>query len=599
MNLLIFPLQWGFLLLTSSLLLALSSTVEYTFNIENTSMQRLCHEESIVVVNGSLPGPTIDVREGDTVIVHVLNQSPYNITIHWTRPPFPLNPEQVGRSHDLCILSKQVFKILIWNKWNKPQLLYLTQVFQILNPEHGVYQLFNGWADGTEYVTQCGIVPRNSYTYTFNVTGQEGTLWWHAHSFDLRGTVYGAFIIRPPLGSSYPFPQPYQELPILFETYKMNVTQGKTYLLRMMNAALDSHFFFKLANHSFTVVAVDASYTVPYHTDILVIAPGQTVDALFTANQSNGSYYMAASPYNVGVPAFDKTTTRGIVVYGNDENETTTPPVMPVLPVVNDTATAFTFYSNLTSLVGAPHWVPVPLNVDERMFITVGLGLEHCPEGASCSGPNGEKYSASMNNESFVLPKGRRFSMLEAFYYNMSGVFTTDFPDHPVWFDFTNESLSDDVAIMYAPKSTKAKRLKFNSTVEIVYQNTALLYEINHPMHIHGYSFYVLAQGFGDFNPRLDQAKYNLINPQIRNTIAVSAGGWAVIRFQANNPGVWFVHCHVDDHLEWGLDMTFEVENGPTPSTSLPPPPIDMPECDISANMYKCMLETNNTSCFL
>jgi FtsP/CotA-like multicopper oxidase with cupredoxin domain len=37
----------------------------------------------ITAVNGWLPGPTIHVHEGDTVVVHVINNSPYNITIHW------------------------------------------------------------------------------------------------------------------------------------------------------------------------------------------------------------------------------------------------------------------------------------------------------------------------------------------------------------------------------------------------------------------------------------------------------------------------------------------------------------------------------------
>ncbi|MED6148205.1 hypothetical protein PIB30_050877, partial [Stylosanthes scabra] len=200
----------------------------------------------------------------------------------------------------------------------------------------------------------------------------------------------------------------------------------------MINTALDSHLFFRLANHSFTVVSVDVSYTTPYLTDLIIISPGQTVDTLFTANQSNGSYYMAAAPYNVGIPSIDKTTTRAIVFY-----ETTSQlGIMPVLPIIEDTAAAFTFYSNLTSLVGGPHWGPMPRNVDERMFITVGLGLKNCPKDTICEGPRKEKFSASMNNESFVLPKGKRFSMLEAFYYNVSGVFATDFPDHPVWIDF-------------------------------------------------------------------------------------------------------------------------------------------------------------------
>jgi laccase len=34
----------------------------------------------ITAVNGWLPGPTIHVHEGDTVVVHVINNSPYNIT---------------------------------------------------------------------------------------------------------------------------------------------------------------------------------------------------------------------------------------------------------------------------------------------------------------------------------------------------------------------------------------------------------------------------------------------------------------------------------------------------------------------------------------
>ena len=37
----------------------------------------------ITAVNSQLPGPTIHVHEGDTVAVHVLNNSPYNLTIHW------------------------------------------------------------------------------------------------------------------------------------------------------------------------------------------------------------------------------------------------------------------------------------------------------------------------------------------------------------------------------------------------------------------------------------------------------------------------------------------------------------------------------------
>ncbi|KAH7860201.1 hypothetical protein Vadar_010565 [Vaccinium darrowii] len=70
----------------------------------------------------------------------------------------------------------------------------------------------------------------------------------------------------------------------------------------------------------------------------------------------------------------------------------------------------------------------------------------------------------------------------------------------------------------------------------MVLQNTAFVGFENHPMHLHGFNFHVLAQGFGNYNPVNGPKQFNLVNPQIRNTIGVPAAGWAVIRFTANNP---------------------------------------------------------------
>ncbi|KAL5709328.1 laccase [Ranunculus cassubicifolius] len=556
-------------------LLFLASTtsalvVEHTFNVQNRTLRLLCGEQIVTVVNGTMPGPTVKVNEGDTLIVHVNNNSPYNLTIHW----------------------------------------------------HGVFQLHSAWADGPVFVTQCPITPGNSYTYKFNVTGQEGTLWWHAHVGVLRATVYGALLIRPRVGRSYPFPKPHKEFPIILgewwnanvidienmalatgggpnisdaytingqpgdlypcssnDTFKIDVVRGKTYLLRIINAALNNQLFFKLAGHRLTVVSIDSSYTEPYDTDVIVVAPGQTTDALFTANQRSGNYYMAASPYS-SAPAlpFANGTTTAIVHYIGSSSSST--PLLPVQPAFNDTPTAHRFFSNLTSLTSGPHWTSCPRNIDHSLFITIGLGLTNCGSSNNCSNPFGSQYrfAASINNVSLELPT--RLSLLEAFYFGVNGIYTTDFPSRPpIVFDYTNTLLSNSIPLLLTTKATRITKLKYNSTVEIVFQNTALITIENHPMHLHGFDFYVLAQGFGNFNRTRDSRKFNLINPQERNTIAVPVGGWAVIRFTANNPGVWFMHCHLDVHLPWGLATAFEVENGPTPETSLPPPPADLPSC--------------------
>ncbi|KAI8015772.1 Laccase-9 [Camellia lanceoleosa] len=178
-----------------------------------------------------------------------------------------------------------------------------------------------------------------------------------------------------------------------------------------------------------TVVAVDASYTFPIVSDVVVIALGQITDVLFTADQPPASYYMAAHPYasTAGVP-FDNTTTTGIIIY---EDATLSTPQMPVLPAFNDTPTAHKFSSNLTGLVNGPHWTPVPLEMDEHMFVTVGLGLVACggTANATCASPLGQRLGVSMNNASFQFPT--KSSMLQAFFNNVDGIYTTDFPNQP------------------------------------------------------------------------------------------------------------------------------------------------------------------------
>ncbi|MQM03774.1 hypothetical protein Taro_036566 [Colocasia esculenta] len=46
-------------------------------------VRRLCHTKSILTVNGKFPGPRVMAREGDRIIVKVVNHVKDNITLHW------------------------------------------------------------------------------------------------------------------------------------------------------------------------------------------------------------------------------------------------------------------------------------------------------------------------------------------------------------------------------------------------------------------------------------------------------------------------------------------------------------------------------------
>ncbi|CAO1944416.1 unnamed protein product [Urochloa humidicola] len=566
---------WLILVLAVSSAAVHAATVEHTFNVATVSWQRICQpgNVSIPAVDG-VPGPVIEASEGDSLVVHVINDSPYAVTVHW----------------------------------------------------HGVFQRGTPWADGPVMVTQCPILPGHSYTYRFAVSGQEGTLWWHAHSSFLRATVHGALIIRPRGGAAgYPFPTPdggektvilgewwnnetVVNSSVLADAYTINgkpgdlyscdnkgitrfeVTQNSTYLLRIINAALNTAFFFKVAGHTFTVVAADASYTDPYETDVVVIAPGQTVDALMSASAAPGCYYMAISPYQSAFPpppgGFNDNVTTAVVEYAGAAGGQQKP-AMPAVPEPTDTATANRFYTSMTGLL-RPGRPTVPLAVDTSMFVTIGLGLRYIPPCVPTPTPSPSCQAipiATMNNQSFVLPS--TVSMLNARYEGTpEGVYTADFPARPpVAFDYTNATRKlvggAAAALLFPGKpATRARKVGYNATVEMVLQNTALVGRESHPMHLHGFNFFVLAQGFGNYDDASGRRRLlNLRNPQQRNTIAVPTGGWAVIRFVADNPGMWFMHCHIDSHLSIGLAMVFEVEDGPTPDTKLPPPPSDLPRC--------------------
>ncbi|XP_061343499.1 laccase-4-like [Gastrolobium bilobum] len=528
----------------------------YKFSVVLKNTTKLCSTKSLVTVNGQFPGPTLRAREDDTVILRVTNHVKHNVTIHW----------------------------------------------------HGIKQLRTGWSDGPAYVTQCPIQPGQSYVYNFTITGQRGILLWHAHITWLRATVHGGLVILPKRGISYPFPKPDKEKIIILsewwkadvevvlnqastsglppnisdahtinghpgpvpgctsQGYTLHVESGKTYLLRIVNAALNDELFFKIAGHKLTVVEADASYIKPFETDTIFLSPGQTTNVLLTANQGVGKYLIAATPFMDAPIGFDNLTAIATLRYKG------TPPypktILTTIPQLNATPLTNSFIDSLRSLNSKDYPARVPLTIDHSLFFAITVGVDPC---ASCL--NGTKLVSAINNITFVLPT---ISLLQAHYYNIKGVFTDDFPANPpIVFNYTGTQPAN----IQTNNGTKLYRLNFNSTVQIVLQGTAMIAPENHPFHLHGYNFFVVGQGLGNFDPEKDPLSFNLVDPIERNTVGIPNGGWTAIRFRADNPGVWFLHCHLEVHTTWGLKMAFVVDNGRGPNESSLPPPSDLPKC--------------------
>ncbi|KAF8030433.1 hypothetical protein BT93_E2773 [Corymbia citriodora subsp. variegata] len=507
------------------------------------------------------PGPEIHAHKGDTIWVNVTNTGPYGVTIHW----------------------------------------------------HGVRQIKYPWSDGPEYITQCPIATNSSFLQKIILTEEEGTLWWHAHSDWTRATIHGAIIISPVNGTSYPYKFDEQHTVVISEwyardtkdiidealasggdpdlsvaftinghpgdtyscsddsIYNLTVVQGKTYLLKIIHAGLNEEMFFGIAEHNITVVGMDGAYLKPLNTNYLMITPGQTMDVLVTANQTSGRYYMVFSPFTDTNAPSNNNVTRGIFQYSSyNQSET---PALPELPGSTNKSDAGNFTIQLRSLNSAEHPSTVPTSITRNVTITVSVNQQPCPANQTCTGPDGSMHSASLNNISFSNPS---ISILQAYYNNINDTYNKTFPDSPPFvFDFTgNVSAIGEVANV----STEVLMIDHNDEVEIIFQGTNLGAAENHPMHLHGYSFYVVGMGDGNFSDSYI-SDYNLVDPPYVNTVGLPKNGWTVIRFKADNPGVWFMHCHLERHASWGMAMVLVVKNGVNEDDRVLPPPDDFPTC--------------------
>lgn len=92
-----------------------------------------------------------------------------------------------------------------------------------------------------------------------------------------------------------------------------------------------------------------------------------------------------------------------------------------------------------------------------------------------------------------------------------------------------------------------------NKTVRIVLYNYAPTGA--HPMHMHGHNMYILATGTGTWDGSVTNAQ----NTQRRdvqllpNAVSSTEPAYIVIQYDADNPGVWPLHCHIAWHVSAGL----------------------------------------------
>ena len=148
-----------------------------------------------------------------------------------------------------------------------------------------------------------------------------------------------------------------------------------------------------------------------------------------------------------------------------------------------------------------------------------------------------------------------------------------------------------------------------NFVLSAVGNFTARLNDFSHPIHLHGHHFRVVAVRHGtyDYSGKLvannkdvtcckgdDCSMFNRCpdpgwtdgtppsfmrpgrvsrNAILKDTVIVPAGGYVVIAFEADNPGYWFMHCHIEAHQLEGMAVI--IQEYPSNQQWQPPPNIN------------------------
>ncbi|KAH8801997.1 laccase [Flagelloscypha sp. PMI_526] len=404
---------------------------------------------------------------------------------------------------------------------------------------HGIFQTGgHAWADGPAFVTQCPIAGQgHSFQYSFVEPNQAGTFWYHSHlSTQYCDGARGPFVIydtQDPHADLYNVDDESTVITIAdwYHDYAMTVAvvgrvdatlinglgrfagtggtasqlsvvtveKGKKYRLRFINVACDPWYRISIDGHTdLKIIEADGISTTPVPVDGFDMFVGQRYSVVLDANQDIGNYWIRASPS--ALSSFAGGIDSAILRY-----------------------------------VGAPATEPTTtFAAPSRLLSEQSLTPLENP------GAPGPPVRGDPSVKSFTLD------------FAFNGKFTVNGAE------FIPPTVPVLLQILSGAQTAQSL-LPAGSFIEI---NQGDIVEVTlpvptiariggpHPFHLHGHAFDVIRSA--------GQTTDNFVNPPRRDV--VSTGGvndTVTIRFVADNPGPWFLHCHIDWHLELGLALVF------------------------------------------
>ncbi|RFU25162.1 hypothetical protein B7463_g11178, partial [Scytalidium lignicola] len=496
------------------------------------------HNHHNIISLNEFPGPTVEARSGDTLIIDVHNNQQNNesVSIHW----------------------------------------------------HGLHMTGTNHMDGVVTFTQCGIPPGQNFTYQFKIDDDQfGNFWYHAHSGAHRADgLYGGLIIHKPatatdsnvgtelaeygyqeerlllVGDWYhppgseilarfmnvkslafePVPDSFLvnglgrfNCSLIMPAYPVECEEGdlpwmqldrtKKYRFRVVNVGSLAGITISIPGAKMMVVQLDGGERITNAQSadsIGVLYPGERMDILVEwadSEQDNDSLLIVTlDPENFRAHNLALTPTRSFRI-----SHSSPAPVLVLEP-----KTISSSYFNLSTAVGMdlPPNVALPEKAHKTFVIYTTIVILTIHDNVPMGIVNRTSWQPQSDPQKPLM-------LLDRTQWDENQLIPWTGPD-PVW-------------------------------VDVIINN---LDEYGHTFHLHGFDFYILSiyhssYNWGSYNPyEMDEppaGPFNLVNPLRKDTVYIPRRGYAVLRFHADNEGLWMIHCHVLWHQASGMTFGFQV----------------------------------------
>ncbi len=379
------------------------------------------------------------------------------------------------------------------------------------------------------------------------------------------------------------------------------VERGHSYRFRLIGAQNHYAYKFSIDGHRLTVVCTDGYWIKPQkRVDYIIIHSGERYDFILEADAKFGDYFWI------------RAETMEIDTLSNGGK-----PPYKTLNHTAEAILQYTQKGIVAQKIHSIHYQSIKSNSKPRDCLIQGCKTINCPFEAfhpsynidcvnihklqlleetprdqlpqalppsDCNdclhffnfGFEGESGSSSVNGRNLILPPVPPLTQ------------NKDFQEQAIQCSHTTDCNP------FTPdcKCTYIVDVPHNKTIQFVF--SAMGDELqSHPIHLHGHSFHVVHIGYPEYNHSTGFLIPNRQSPDIqcpntcrrracnpkrctkpswknnqpphslfidpytirKDTVIVPAGGYAVINFISNNPGHWFLHCHVEAHQFQGMGL--------------------------------------------